>query len=219
MLRSLLVILFSLIIVIQTNAQVRATTESGNKVLLFDNGTWQYEEKTVTSDQNTAPAATAVVAATTIEIDTSRIVETEPTDLFYEPSTRLDRYFGDDASNIRCKLSCSNNLGVVKIHFIWEFPVNDGNRYFGWFEKTQVIFTMMDGKEVSVVSGDKSSIKRYERNNYSTISNTSLPLTIDQIAALSAQPVRKIAVEWKKKSESYEVENTRFLINTLPEVL
>jgi hypothetical protein len=217
MLRTLLAIAFSLFIVVQTNAQVRATTESGNKVLLFDDGTWRYEEKSIASDQNSAPVA-PVAAATAIAIDTTKVVETEPTDVFYAPSQRLERYFGDDAANIRCKLSCSNNLGDVKIHFIWEFPVDDGNRYFGWFKETEVTFIMMDDQKVVVVSSEESTIKRYERSSYSTLSNVSLPLTIEQIEALTAQPIEKVEVAWKKKSESYEVENTRLLMNTLPEV-
>ena len=219
MLRTLLVTLFSLIVAIQTTAQVRATTESGNKVLLFDDGTWRYEEKSIASDQNTAPVAPAVVAAAAVAIDTSKVAEAQPSDLFFLPSPRLERYFGDKAGNIRCKLGCSNNQGVVKIHFIWEFPVSDGNRYFGWFKETNVIITMMDGQELTLVSSDESSIKRYEKSNYSAISNTSLALSSEQIAILSSQPIRKMEVDWRKKPETYNFDQSRLLMEALKEVL
>ena len=219
MLRTLLVTVFSLIVISQSNAQVRATTESGNKVLLFDDGTWRYEEKTIASDQNTAPVAPAAVAAAAVAIDASKVAESKPADLFFLPSPRLERYFGDKAGNIRCKLGCSNNQGVVKVHFIWEFPVSDGNRYFGWFKETDVIITMMDGQELTLVSSEESSIKRYEKSSYSAISNTSIALSPEQIAILSSQPMKKMEVGWRKKPETYDLDQSRLLMEALREVL
>ena len=217
MLRILFSIVFILVATMHSTAQVRATTESGNKVLLFDNGTWQYEEKSVNTGQESGPTA-GVVALSVVEIDSTRIIETKPDDIFYLPSPRLERYFGESGANIRCKIGCSNNLGTIKLHFIWEFPVSDANRYFGWFEESQVIFTLDDGQKIELVTGDKSDLKRFESSNYSTISNASLPLTPTQIAALSAHPLRKLEVGWKKKSEDYDIDQSRLLMDTLPSV-
>ena len=82
MLRTLVAIVFILALTNLSFAQIRATTESGNNVLLFDNGTWQYEEKSMN-------ASAEVVTAATIVIDSSRTFKTEPKDLFYLPSQRL----------------------------------------------------------------------------------------------------------------------------------
>ena len=216
MLRSLFLIAFIFLVTGLSFAQVRATTESGNKVLLFDNGTWRYEEKSVNTVEKLA-LATEVIAGATIDIDSSLVFATDPKDLFYLPSPRLVKYFGETGGNIRCKLSCSNSLGIIKVHFIWDFPVSDGDRYFGGFkEGSKVTFKMDDGEMVELVMGDESSIKRIENRNYSRISNVSQPLTKRQLAALCAQPFRKIEVEWKKKSEEYDVGISRFLMETLP---
>ena len=212
MLRTLVAIAFILAFSNLSFAQVRATTESGNNVLLFDNGTWQYEEKSIN-------ASAEVVTAATIVVDSSRTFATEPKDLFYLPSQRLVKYFGEAGGHIRCKLSCSNSLGIIKVHFGWEFPVDDGNRYFGSFkEGSKVTFTMDDGQMVELIMGAENSLKRLEKSNYSLISNASQPLTKTQIAALSAQPFGKMEVEWKKNPEEYDIELSRFLMDTLPTV-
>ncbi len=218
MLRSLFLIVLMLAFTKLSLAQVRATTESGNSVLLFDDGTWKYEEKTIDTAENSA-LTTGIVAVATIDVDSSITYATKPKDLFYLPSPRLVRYFGESGGNIRCKMSCSNSLGTIKIHFRWEFPVSDGNRYFGSFkEGSKVTFTMDDGQMVELVMGDESSLKILDKKNYSTISNDSQPLTKAQMAALCAQPFRKIEVGWKKKAEEYDVGISRFLMDTLPTV-
>jgi hypothetical protein len=196
-------------------AQVRATTESGNKVLLFDNGTWQYEENLLNTAGKSA-LTVEVVSVATIKVDSTRSFATEPKDLFYLPSPRLVKFFGESGGHIRCKLSCSNELGIIKVHFIWEFPVSDGDRYFGRLkEGSKVTFMMDDGQKVELVMGDESKIKRYENRNYSVIFSTSSPLTKTQIAALSGQPFDEMEVEWKKNPEKYDIEQTRFLMDAL----
>jgi len=50
------------------------------------------------------------------------------------------------------------------------------------------------------------------------ISNTSLPLTTTQIAALCAQAIRKIEVGWKKDPEQYDLGLSRVLMEMLPTV-
>jgi len=214
MLRIIFIIVFIPAFTLPSIAQIRATTENGIKVLLFDNGTWQYEEKTDSNSMKSAVTADVVA----IDIDTSRSFATEPKDLFYLLSPRFVRFFGESGGNIRCKLSCSNNFGIVKIHFLFEFPVTDGDRYFGLLkEGRKVTFTMEDGQIVALLMGDESYVKRYEKYNYSVISNASQPLDKTEIAALSAQPFRKIEVEWKK-SEEYNLGISRFLMETLPMV-
>ena len=72
MLRPLL--LFALIIIVAepSMAQIRATTEGGNNVLLFDNGTWKYDEKSGNTAENSAKPV-EVVAVATIVVDSTKI--------------------------------------------------------------------------------------------------------------------------------------------------
>jgi hypothetical protein len=66
--------------------------------------------------------------------------------------------------------------------------------------------------------GGKSDVKRLEKHNFSVITNGTYPLTIEQLAALTAQPIRKMEVDWKKKSEEYDFDNSSVLMDMLPVV-
>lgn len=203
-------------------AQVRATTESGNKVLLFDDGTWKYEEKKLAATES-KPVQEAVVAVPVvvpaIAIDSEKEFETEKTELFNLPSPRLVRYFGEQKGKIRCKLSCSNTAGVIQIHYMWEVPVGDGTRYFGYLKAgTKLTVHMQDGQKVELLVGEDSSIKAMEQYNFTAIYGATKGLTNEQLQALTAQPFRKIEVDWKKKPEDYEIELSTYLMETLPTV-
>ncbi len=200
-------------------AQVRATTESGNRVLLFDNGTWKYDEKSVAVVEEST-VTTAVIAAPLIVVDATKIVATNPEELFYLASPRLIKFFGEAGGKIRCKLRCSNDLGRVKVHFAWEFPVIDSERYFGWFAKgTKVKFTFYDGQMVEIVMGDERTEKKYATSNFSMMSNASEPLTNAQIGMLTGQPIRKVEVGWKKNAEEYNFNKSVLLMEALSSVL
>jgi hypothetical protein len=58
--------------------------------------------------------------------------------------------------------------------------------------------------------GNDGDLKRLEKQNYSVLSNSSVPLTQAQLTALTARPVRKMEVGWKKKPEEYEIALSRF---------
>lgn len=202
-------------------AQVRATTESGNKVLLFDNGTWKYEEKTVaTANEELAVAVVAAPALiTTVEVDATREITTPFTEFFYMPSKRLERYFGEVKGRIRCKLACENIKGVVKVNYMWEMAVGDGNRYFGSFKAgSKLTFYLQNGEKVELAVGEDSKRKSHESYNFTAISGTTQPLSEAQMSALLASPVRKLEVEWKKKPEVYDMDYSSYFIENLPEV-
>lgn len=210
-------------------AQVRATTESGNKVILFDNGTWKYEEKKIdTPAQEAKPAdkSTAVVVAATVpsakvvEVDTSREIQTDFGVVYNATSKRLDRFFGEENSKTRCKASCSNQKGDVKVHFLWEFPVGDGNRYYGYLKEGSLItLHFANGQKLELYSADGASWKTQEKYNFSALKGFTQNLNPDQIQILSTQALEKIEVEWKKDAEIYEVDDTNFFIQSLAKVL
>ena len=205
-------------------AQIRATTEGGNKVLLFEDGTWKYHEneivEVISAEPDAAVAAATVATVAAIEIDNTKEVTTDPENIFFLPSPRLVKFFGEKGGNLRCKMSCSNNKGDVKVRFQFEAPVGDGARYFGWFkEGTLITFTMIDGQKVEMTMADEAEIKQMKKYNYSVLSNASVPLTESQLSILASQPFRKIEVGWKKKSEEYDLDRSNYLMETLPTVL
>ena len=77
---------------------------------------------------------------------------------------------------------------------------------------------MEDGQEVELLMESESTIKRFEKNNYSAFYNASEPLTKTQIAVLSTLYLDEMKVEWKKRSETYDLDRSQFLINALPTV-
>lgn len=201
-------------------AQIGATTESGNKVLLFENGTWQYAEKTMAKNVRETQVAAMPAMASFVEIDSTREITSDYQELFYVPSPILSRFFGEIKGRIRCKMSCSNNRGAVQLNYMWEMPVGDGVRYFGYLKAgSKVRLHLQDGQKVELVVAENSTIKATEKYNMTAMSGSTLALTKDQIVALTAQPFRKMEVDWKKKSEVYEVELSRYLMDTLPTVL
>uniref|UniRef100_UPI00321694C5 hypothetical protein n=1 Tax=uncultured Draconibacterium sp. TaxID=1573823 RepID=UPI00321694C5 len=197
-------------------AQVRATTETGNKVILYDNGTWKYEEKTITQE-TPAEVVPAPRPVSTIVIDSTRRFITEPVAFLGLPSPILERYFGEEKGRIHCRLSCLNHTGSIRINYIWEIPVGDGHRYFGPFKAgSQITVHLQDGKKVVLFVGEDSTIDARPKYNFTAISGTTRPLTTDQIESLSSQPFRKLEVQWKKKTEIYELEPSRYFMENLP---
>lgn len=215
--------LFVLLLFTQLSfAQVHATTESGNKVLLFEDGTWKYEEKAAAQTTKETAAVVPVVApaiASVIAIDATKEFETEATELFSLPSPRLVKYFGEQKGMIRCKLSCSNKLGEVRIHYMWEIPVGDGERYFGYYKAgSKLTIHMQDGQKVELLVDEDSKIKSMKKYNFSAIYGATQALTNEQLVVLTSQEFRKLEVEWKKKPESYEIDLSSYFIETLPTV-
>lgn len=203
-------------------AQVRATTESGNKVILFDNGTWKYEEKTVTQATQTQVAVAAIgvpVKVQTLAIDSSRQYETESTEIFYQTSKTLERYFGEEKGRIRGRLSCVNNSGDIQIRYVWEIPVGDGQRYVGQFKAgSKITVHLMDGEKVELQVGEDSKLEPRPKYNFTAISGLTKALTNEQLVALTGQPYRQLEVEWKKKTDLFEVEPSNYFIDNLPRV-
>jgi hypothetical protein len=197
------------------NAQIRATTESGNKVLLFDDGTWRYDESRAVG---TSAAVVAPTAKNDFSIDSTRVFETNVEDLFFQSSPRLTKFFGVDGSSIRCKVSCSNTKGLLRLHFRWEFPVGDGNRYFGMMkEGSKVSFGLENGQMIDLFVEGKSQLTRKDKFNYSMLNCVTQTLTKAQVSSLLTHPIRKVEVEWKKNAEKYDVDHPRLLIEALPE--
>lgn len=219
---TLIVVLFSNIVM----AQVRATTERGNKVILFDNGTWKYEEKKSdtqknndSKENNPVPAA-SVSATAKISVDNSIEVQTDYEILYTANSKRLERFFGEEKSKTRCKVSCSNNKGKVSLHFLWEFPVGDGNRYYGYLKEESLITLHLPGdQKLALRTAERATVQTREQFNFTAIKCYTKALTPEQLQVLLTQPILKFEVDWKKTPEVYEVDANNYFINKLPNIL
>ncbi|WP_297087717.1 hypothetical protein [uncultured Draconibacterium sp.] len=200
-------------------SQVRATTESGNKVLLFDDGTWKYEEKKLTSSV-TEIAAVSPEIQPVLKIDSLKELSTEETELFYAESKRLSRYFGEEQGRIRCKVKCVNHLGELKILYHFDIRVADGERYFGYLKKgTKITLHLLEGQQLEFYTSVDVEIEGMDQYNLTKMFGVATLLSAEQVQILTVNPVLKMEIDWKKKSELYELNDSKFFIKTLPQIL
>lgn len=214
----------------KVSAQIRATTASGNKVLLFPNGTWKYDEGQLTKDTlpnpnpqpqqaSVAPASAATQASWSMKIDSSRVDSTLKVQIIDVSSPRLARFFGEEKGWMRCSAECVNEKGVISIRLEWAAAVGDANRYFGFMKDVKgVTFELANGQELKFQYNPGFQDHFFNNYNISYYSG-SLTLTKNDIGALLSSPVENIKMDWKKAPEEYEVKNRQYFMNNLPKVL
>lgn len=225
------VIAFLLILLMagKVSAQIRATTASGNKVLLFPNGTWKYDEGQLVKDTLPNPAtqsqaavaseATPAPASWSMKIDSSRVDSTLKEQIIDVSSPRLARFFGEAKGRMRCSAECVNNKGVISIRLDWAAAVGDANRYFGYMEDVKgVTFLLANGQVLKFQYNPGYNEHFFDNYNISYYSG-SITLTRNDIGALLTSPVIRIDMDWKKAPEEYDVKDTQYFINQLPNIL
>ena len=213
----------------KVSAQIRATTASGNKVLLFPNGTWKYDEGQLVKDTlpnsatqsqiAVAPVVTPAPASWSMKIDSSRVDSTMKEQIIDVSSPRLARFFGEEKGRMRCSAECVNEKGVISIRLEWAAAVGDANRYFGFMKDVQgVTFELANGQELKFQYNP--GFKEHFFSNYNiSYYNGSVTLTKNDIGSLLSSPVVRIDMDWKKAPEEYEVKGTQYFMNNLPKVL
>jgi hypothetical protein len=219
------VIAFLLMLLVggKVSAQIRATTASGNKVLLFSDGTWKYDEGQLTKD--TLPKAQSQTAVTpappswSMKIDSSRADSTLKVQIIDVSSPRLARFFGDANGRMRCSAECANEKGVISIRLEWAAAVGDANRYFGFMKDVKdVTFVLANGQALKFQYNP--DFKEHFFNDYNiSYYNGSVTLSKNDIGAFLSSPVVRIDMDWKKAPEEYEVKDTRYFMDNLPKVL
>ncbi|GET34700.1 hypothetical protein PbJCM13498_35630 [Prolixibacter bellariivorans] len=213
----------------KVSAQIRATTASGNKVLLFPNGTWKYDEGQLVKDTlpnsatqsqtAVAPVVTTAPASWSMKIDSSRVDSTMKEQIIDVSSPRLARFFGEEKGRMRCSAECVNEKGVISIRLEWAAAVGDANRYFGFMRDLKdVTFLLANGQELKFQYNP--GFKEHFFSNYNiSYYNGSVTLTKNDIGSLLSSPVVRIDMDWKKAPEEYEVKGTQYFMNNLPKVL
>lgn len=213
----------------KVSAQIRATTASGNKVLLYPNGTWKYDEGQVVNDSlpgptaqspaSVVPVATPAPASWAMKIDSSRVDSTLKEQIINVASPQLARFFGQDKGRMRCSAGCINDKGVISIRLEWAAAVGDANRYFGYMKDVKgVSFQLANGQELKFQYNP--DFKEHFFNDYNiSYYSGSITLTKNDIGSLLSSPVVRIDVDWKKAPEEYEVQVTQYFMNNLPKVL
>ncbi|MCT4587702.1 MAG: hypothetical protein N4A71_07770 [Carboxylicivirga sp.] len=208
-----------------TSAQViKAITQHGETVVLYENGTWKYEkdldkEKTVV----TAPVAPLTPkkapATASIGIDTTKNISSEKIEIFNAVSKKLSRFFGEEKGRVRCSASASNKKGVISIDFEFMMQVGDANRYFGYSSLDRnMSFQLSDGRTLNNSFTQNIEEKFIEKWNVSYY-KCGIVLSKEDVLQLLKNNTMRMTVDWKKTEEEYIIENIEAIKQLLIEVI
>lgn len=217
------ILLLTLVLIFSTqlHAQEKAITKSGKTVILFDNGTWQYEDalkQAVSKLEDTAVPTTAA-AVSSIVIDNTIDKKSERKELFHEVSPKMAKYFGKENGKIRCYASINNNKGDVSIKFEFNVPVGDGNRYFGTSLKDRSItLELTDGQSISLIITEAVVEKFMDKYNQSFFIGGA-KLSKEQLSLLYTSLVSKVHVDWKKNPEVYDAQRSSAIQDAIKDIL
>lgn len=202
---------------------VKAITQFGETVVLFENGTWKYE-KDLSTDSSVTSVVPAVVAvaptvSSTITIDNTKELTSEKTDLFNTVSKKLARFFGEEKGRVHCTVSATNTKGEVCLNFEFMMPVGDANRYFGYTSADRpVSIHLVDGTVINSTFTKNIEEKFIDKWNVSYY-KASIILSGEQVNQLIWSDAIRLTVNWKKTEEEYNIEHTKALKNSLSEVI
>lgn len=205
----ILVLMAMLILPMIAVAQIEATTNNGKAVLLFDNGTWEY-----VSDNNTKKTETVDV-----EIKDGLTKESPLEELYYVESKRLVKYFGPIKGKIKGRTKCMIVDGQPKVFFQWEVGLLDSYRYFGQMKAgKRVTLKTKSNTLIELVLTEDMDLEFMEKYNFS-IFKGACKLNDEQFKLLMNSAITEVEVEWKKESETYQVNDAYYFSKTFGELL
>ncbi len=186
-------------------AQVNATTEEGKKVLLYENGTWEYVPELKSAD----------MVEEAVLIDSTLNKESLMQTLFYDVSERLARFFGKEKGKVKGNAKVVFVNGVAKIVLQLDYPIADANRYYGKVEQgIKVVLHTSADQQIELFLNDQVQFKTVERYNYSSYT-LEMELNAYQLQLLSKVPMNSIEIFWKKNTENYTISNKKLFIESL----
>ena len=203
----------------QLKAQIKATTETGNTVILHKNGTWEYYEAGMEESTPQETPVQLVVTTPALNIDATKEASSDRHELFYEVSPRMARFFGEEKGKIRTHATISNHKGQFLISFEINVPVGDANRYFGpTLAERSITLELSNDVDIVIPITENISEKWMDKFNQSYYLGGGF-LSHDNIKAIMANPITNIYIDWKKHPENYKVSNKSVLQTAIKEVL
>lgn len=204
-----LFILFILFLTtVSSSAQIiKAITQHGETVVLFENGTWKYEKElqdSITSAKTPIPVTVLSLPPTTI--DNNKEVTSDKTTLFNAVSNKLARFFGEEKGRIRCSVSATNSKGEIAVNFEFIMPVGDANRYFGDSSADCPISLVLANGTVLNSTFTKNIEEKFDEKWNVSCYKASIVLTTNEVNQLLQSNAVRLSVNWKKTKEDYTIE-------------
>lgn len=197
-------------------AQMRLKTPKGRVVLLFDNGTWKYEEKI-----KIEPIKDIVPLQSKEEIEKPILLKEavlEKQTVIKGESARLAK-FKDEKNTVKCDFQILSKDDKVVLKTDWKILDEEGFRFFGFItKKSKIDLTLSNGQIVSLNYVGDFEPKEYPNYGF-TIFKSELTLSEEQIRALQKGYITKSSMQWSRRMEEYKVFDPDYFIKELPKIL
>lgn len=201
---------------LQLDAQIRLRTPDGRYVLLFDNGTWKYEEKIKVEEiKEVVPLQPVEEVAKPIVL---KEVTLEKQTVIKGESAKLAK-FTKDKNTVKCDFQIISQNDKVILKTNWKILDAEGFRFFGFITKKSVLsLELSDGKIVNLPYAANFEPKEYTNYGFTTFT-AELELNHDQIRKLQTGYIKNASMKWSRRTESYNVFDPDYFVKELPKII
>lgn len=202
-------------------SQEKAITQSGKSVILYEDGTWEYERKfdenKNTSNSDLDISKNEQISIVNPEKEQNLVTKSIKKQFFYNPgfsenkiflqgtSKRLDRFFRDPLNQMECVVRFESKDNQILLHFHWRFMNPEISRYLGHVKlQNPLILNLLNNTEIYLFTDEDFQAKENEMYDVSSF-NYSIKLDETQIENLIDSPIKKVEMTWSKRNEDYEI--------------
>ncbi|MDQ1771630.1 hypothetical protein GQR60_19500 [Labilibaculum sp. A4] len=198
----------------QINAQLKLRTPEGKVVLLFDNGTWKYEEIKKVEEPVVPIKSAEEIAKPLVIID----AELESQTVIKGISEKLNK-FSDTNNQVKADFQIISKEGKVILKTNWKIMDAEGFRFFGFItKKSKMLFSLSNGESIELQYAEDFEPKEYPKYKFTTFT-AELELNEDQIRKLQNAYLEKVEMYWSRRTESYEIFNPDYFVKELPKII
>ena len=213
--KNILILTFLLIGTIsQVDAQLKLRTPEGKIVLLFDNGTWKYEEIKKADKPVVSLKSAEEISKPISIIDT----ELESQTVIKGISKKLSK-FSKTNNQVKSDFQIVSKDGKVLLKTNWKIMDEEGFRFFGYItKKSKMVLTLSNGENIELQYGADFPPKEYPKYKFTTFT-AELELNEDQIRKLQNAYLEKMEMFWSRRTESYAVFDPDYFVKELPKII
>lgn len=200
--------------VFQVDAQIKLKTPEGKSVLLFDNGTWKYEE---------VKKENIPVAKIKSENEINKAISIKDSELSSQMvikgvSKKLSKY-SKTKNIVKCDFQLISNDGKIKLRTNWKIMDEEGFRFFGFIsKKSKMLFTLSNGENVELNYAKDFEPKEYPKYKF-TIFSAELELNENQIRQLQSGYLENVNMHWSRRIENYDIYNPDYFIKEFAKII
>ncbi|GAB7088897.1 hypothetical protein [Marinifilum fragile] len=197
------------------DAQMRLRTPDGRVVLLYDNGTWKYEEVKKSDPKPKVPVKSDIELSKPILLKKAKL---KSETVIKGVSLKLKK-FSENKNIVKCDFQLVADEEKVILKTEWKIMDEEGFRFFGFITKrSKIDLELSNGEIVSLNYSRDFEPKEYPNYGF-TIFKAELTLSEDQIRALQKGYITKSSMQWSRRVEEYDVFNPDYFIKELPKIL